>query len=341
LKDFAGAEFQTMSKQWHPLFAYLLRLLLDRYYSVQTEVPVSDLPRRGDLLLLRRQSDEAPPFEGLWSHLTEWNVLEFKGPGDYPHEDDLELLVHVGTGLTVRFNEERVAAGQPRLTNRQVSLWYVAPTLGETFLGHARLRTHFDYQTGGLWRGSVWGHPIFLVSAHELPVEVDTVPLHLLDHNPPAPRAVGELVLQHEELLRQFAYWLSLLQPRLWKEIQHMAETSKPGSGLIDWEAVSEVANLDEVVRLLPPEHVVQVLGIGRAVEAIGLPRVINELGLPRVIEAVGLPRVIEAVGLPHVIEAVGTDKLLNELLKQVTAEQRQELLQRLQQGANGDKAAE
>jgi hypothetical protein len=330
-----------MSKQWHPLFAHLLRLLLDRYYSVQTEVPVSDLPRRGDLLLLRRQTDEAPPFEGLWSHLTDWNVLEFKGPGDYPHEDDLELLVHVGTGLTVRFNEERVAAGQPRLTNRQVSLWYVAPKLGETFLGHARLRTHFDYETGGLWRGSVWGHPVFLVSAHELPVEVDTVPLHLLDRDPPAPRAVGELVLHQEELLRHFATWLSALQPRLWKEIRHMAETSTPGSGLIDWEAVGEIANLDEVVRLLPPEHVIQVLGIERALEVIGLPRMIEVAGLPRMIEAVGLPRMIEAVGLPRVIEAVGPDKLLNELFKHMTTEQIQEALQRRQQHANGDKVAE
>jgi hypothetical protein len=112
-----------MSKQWHPLFAHLLRLLLDRYYSVQTEVPVSDLPRRGDLLLLRRQSAEPPPFAGLWSHLTTWNVLEFKGPGDHAHEDDLELLVHVGTGLTVRFNEERLRAGQERLAYREVSLW--------------------------------------------------------------------------------------------------------------------------------------------------------------------------------------------------------------------------
>jgi hypothetical protein len=134
---------------------------------VQPEVSVSDLPRRGDLLLIRRQTDEAPPFEGLWSHLTDGNVVEFKGPGDHAHEDDLELLVHVGTGRTVRFNEERLAARQERLTNRPVALWLIVPTLGETFLGNARLRAAFDYQTGGLWRGSVWGHRVWLVSAHE------------------------------------------------------------------------------------------------------------------------------------------------------------------------------
>jgi hypothetical protein len=88
-----------MSTQWHPLFAHLLGLLIADHYEVQTEVPVSDLPRRGDLLLIRRHGGEEPPFRGLWSHLTEWNVIEFKGLSDSAEEDDLELLVHVGTGV--------------------------------------------------------------------------------------------------------------------------------------------------------------------------------------------------------------------------------------------------
>ena len=69
-----------MNIQWHPLFAHLLRLLLEDFYQVEPEVPVSDLPRRGDLFLLRRAGTAAPPFTGLWMHLTEWNLLEFKGP---------------------------------------------------------------------------------------------------------------------------------------------------------------------------------------------------------------------------------------------------------------------
>ncbi len=44
-----------MSKQWHPVFARLLGLL-DRYFRIETEVPVSDLPRQGGLLLIRRES---------------------------------------------------------------------------------------------------------------------------------------------------------------------------------------------------------------------------------------------------------------------------------------------
>jgi hypothetical protein len=197
---------------------------------------------------------------------------------------------------------------------------YVAPTLGETFLGHVRSRTLFDSQTGGLWRGRAWRHPVWLVSARDLPVEADTVPLHLLDRDPPAPRAVGDLVVQQEELLRRFATWLRALQPLLWEEVRHMA--NKP-AGIIDWEAVSRVADLDEVVRFLPPQHVIEILGAERALEVIGLARL------------------IEAVGLPRLIEMAGPEKVLQELLKLVPAQQIQEMLTRQQQGTNGDKGTE
>src|SRR5947209_198321 len=116
-----------MTTQWHPLFARLLRLLLEDFYQIDVEVPVSDLPRKGDLFLVRRTGTAAPPFVGLWAHLTDWNVLEFKGPTDAAQEADLDLLLHVGTGLGYRFNEERRQRGEPALANRAISLWYLAP----------------------------------------------------------------------------------------------------------------------------------------------------------------------------------------------------------------------
>ncbi len=47
--------------QWHPLFAELLRPLLQDYYDVETNVPVGDAPREADILLLRRTSAEPTP----------------------------------------------------------------------------------------------------------------------------------------------------------------------------------------------------------------------------------------------------------------------------------------
>jgi hypothetical protein len=272
-----------MAKQWHPLFAHLLGLLLGEHYEIQTEVPVSDLPRRGDLLLLRRQAAD-PPFQGLWEHLTEWSVLEFKGPGDDAEGKDLELLVHVGSGLTYRLNEERQQRGEALLAARQVSFWYLAPSLGETFLQEARTRSAFTYETGGLWRGVVWGHPVWLLAYRDAPVEVDTIPLHLLDRDPAAPHALAELVVQQQHWLVRFAAWLSTLQPQLWKEIRLMASTSSDRISL-DWEKIAEFVDLREAARLLPPEEVVQVVGVDRLISAIGREKLLSEL-LPDVPEA-------------------------------------------------------
>jgi hypothetical protein len=211
-----------MSTQWHPLFARLLTILIEDYYEVETEVPVSDLPRRGDLFVIRRQGSATPHFQGLWSHLTDWNLVEFKGPSDDAEIDDLELLAHVGTGLTVRQNEKRQSPDEPRVTNRQVSFWYLAPKLGDTFLSHARCLMHLEYETGGLWRGAVWGHPVWLLAYEGAPVEEDTVPMHLLGDEAITPKELGTLILQNEPLLRSYAPWLSALQPNLYEEIRHM-----------------------------------------------------------------------------------------------------------------------
>ena len=83
-----------MATQWHPLFADLLRPLLEDYYDVQTNVPAGDVPREADLVLLRKTSAKQPPFRGLWRHLKTWNVLEYKGPSVSARLDDINLLVN-------------------------------------------------------------------------------------------------------------------------------------------------------------------------------------------------------------------------------------------------------
>jgi hypothetical protein len=84
----------------------------------------------------------------------------------------------------------------------QVSFWYLAPKLGDTFLGHARGLMYLEYETGGLWRGALWGHPVYLLSYEDAPVEEDTIPLYLLGKQATTPKELGTLVLEREELLR-------------------------------------------------------------------------------------------------------------------------------------------
>jgi len=73
-----------------------------------------------------------------------------------------------------------------------------------------------------------------------------------------------------------------------------MASTAKDRP-IIDWEAVGKIANLEEVLRLIPPG------------------------------------RVIANLGLAQIIAASDKEKVLKELLEQVSPEQFQEMLSHLQ----------
>ena len=273
-----------MSTQWHPLFAHLLTLLVEPYYTVETEVPVSDLPRRGDLLLIRRQGSATPHFQGLWSRLTDWNVVEFKGPSDDAEIDDLELLAHVGTGLTYRLNEKRQPE-EPRIANRQMAFWYLAPKLGETFLSHARMSMYLKYETGGLWRGAVWGHPVYLLSYEDAPVEEDTIPMYLLGAESKTPKELGTLVLGREELMRCFAKFFSALQPILFEEIRQMADKRSDGPRL-NWGAIAKFADLGEVIDAMPPKEIIARLGVDVALETIGVAAALEKIGADGILAA-------------------------------------------------------
>jgi hypothetical protein len=51
-----------MATQWHPVFAQLLRPLPESYFEIRTNVPVGDVPREADLVLLRRKTKPLLPF---------------------------------------------------------------------------------------------------------------------------------------------------------------------------------------------------------------------------------------------------------------------------------------
>lgn len=296
-----------MSTQWHPLFARLLTILIDPYYTVETEVPVSDLPRRGDLLLIRRQGSATPHFQGVWNRLTDWNVVEFKGPSDDAEIDDLELLAHVGTGLTYRLNEKRQS--EPRIANRQMSFWYLAPKLGETFLSHARGSMYLEYETGGLWRGALWGHPVYLLSYEDASVEEDTIPMYLLGAEAKTPKELGTLVLGRNDLLRLFSPWFSAMQPILFEEIRQMADKLSDRPRL-NWEAIAKFADLGEVIDVIPPNEI------------------IARLGVPVALKVIGVNQILESVGQPKGFDAKETETLLKGLMAKFTPEQLQEMFQ-------------
>lgn len=282
--------------QWHPIFAALLRPLVQDYYEVQTGLPVGEAPREADIVLLRRTTRKAIPFRALWKRLAPWNVLEFKGPTVDPRLRDLDFLVELGLGIDRRLNEERVREKQPLMPARNVSFWYLANHIGKRFLADTRRKVgQLEALSEGLWRCEILERSLFLVGTDTLPVDRESVPLHLLGRESAAiQRETAQLVVEQKGFWDLYSGWLAYLHPELWEEAQRMAR------------AKGIEPNLD-------------------------LRPLIDMVGIQQLIDQIGLKAVINAVGLKTVIQEVGTQKILQEmsaeeLLSQLTPEKRQAL---------------
>jgi len=161
-----------------------------------------------------------------------------------------------------------------------------------------------SYEGGGVWKGEVWGHPTFFVAYHDLPDdEEDSIPLHLLrkpgDH---PPRRVAELVAKTEHLKKVYGIWFATLHPELWKEVGEMPELVP--ADWIQWDEVLKNVNVAPII---------------------------EALDLRQIIAVRGLNQVIQTAGLNQVIRTAGTEKVADELLKQLTPEQQEQLRQRLE----------
>ena len=296
--------------QWHPLFAELLRGIVDAYYEVQTNVPVGDIPREADIVLLRRKPQAlAPPFRNLWSGLTTWNVLEFKSPTVSPLARDIDLLVELGLGIDRRLNQERTKQKLSPLEPQETSLWFLANRLGRRFLRQSQERLGILEKCGeGIWRGRVLLRKVYLVSNSDLPVNEESVPLHLVSRESHGKAlSVAKLVLGDPALRRMYEDWVYVLHESAWKEVRIMSRVVE-----------------DEVP--INFKKIVDLIGVDRLISQVGLKRVIEEVGLGSVIAEVGLDRVIAEVGLDRVIAEVGVDRLIASL----TPAQRRELKRRL-----------
>jgi hypothetical protein len=260
------------STQWHPLFADLLRPMLQDYYEVQTNVPVGDAPREADILLLRRTSDQPTPFRGLWRHLTTWNVLEFKGPTVSARLGDLHLLVELGLGIHRRLNQERHRQKKAPLEPEEASFWYVVRRLGRRFLPDARRRFgRLEEIESGLWRSQNLGHPVFFISSETFASEPDSVPLHLLlQRSPRQELELAHLVVEQPHFLEWYASFFSTLHPEAWTEVRQMAR-SKNQELKFDLSAVIEDIDMNKLI---------ESGGLKRLMQNVGARKLVKEMGV-------------------------------------------------------------
>jgi hypothetical protein len=122
----------------------------------------------------------------------------------------------------------------------------------------------------GLWRGKVLRHRVWLVSGIDLPVEPDSVPLHLVGKEPLATeREVAQLLAEDEKLQWLYGGWMSVLHPTAWEEVEEMAR--RTGRGLtIDWRPAIKAGHLKEIVRQAGAKRLLQQFDARELVEFIG-----------------------------------------------------------------------
>jgi hypothetical protein len=258
--------------QWHPLFIHLLRPRVEGYYEVRTGVPVGDLPREADLVLLRRIGAGRPPFQSLWRRLTTWNLLEFKGPTEDARPAHLPLLIELGLGIAHRLNEEQDRAGSRLVPEGQIAFWYLANRLGRRFQAEAgRLLGAVEEVAAGLWRTVVVGHPVHMVSTVDLAVDDDSLPLHVLALEPIAQeRQVGQYVAARPERVEAYAGTFSLLHQAVWEEVVAMAGR-KRRTLTLDFRPAIKSVGLAELIRQAGKENVVREIGAKDVVKELGV----------------------------------------------------------------------
>ena len=203
--------------QWHPIFSYLLRSALHEYYDVQTNVPVGDLPREADIIVLRRASAHKPPFRSLWKHLSRWNILEFKGRSESARVRDIDLLVEVGLGIHRRLQAKETEA---KIGRSDVSFWYLANHLGKRFLRAViELTGGLEAVGPGMWRGRILGRPLWLVSNSDVPIDNENAPVRAVsEQSVEEMRKLAEVVIAGNEIWEVYCGLIGMLNPNLRKE---------------------------------------------------------------------------------------------------------------------------
>ena len=255
--------------QWHPIFGHLLRPVLQEYYDVQTNVPVGDLPREADIIVLRRASTKDPPFRTLWNHLTRWNILELKGRSESARIADVDLLVEVGLGIHRRLQEKEP---ESKIARAEVAFWYLANHLGKRFLRDVvQLTGGLQTVSAGLWRGRILSRPLWLVSNRDVPIDLESASVRMVsEQTVEQARELADVIMASEEMWHHYGPLLIALNRNLEKEFTAMA--TKRFKGDIDWDfIVAKAGGIQQVLGRANPRDLLEGGGDKTLIDKIGV----------------------------------------------------------------------
>jgi hypothetical protein len=183
-------------------------------------------------------------------------------------------------------HEESQAGNVRRVAAEGISFWYLASRLGRRFLQAAADGLQDWGLLGpGVWHGRVLGHPVFLVSTVDLPVDEESLPLHVLAAEPPArEREVGQFLTATEERVAAYGGVFSVFHQATWREVETMAQRSRR-TFAIDLRPMIETLGLEEVIRQMGKENVIRQIGEQEVIRQIGKEKVLREIGPKEVME--------------------------------------------------------
>ena len=239
---------------WHPIFTYLLRTLVEDHYEVQTNLPVGDLPREADIVLVRRTSDRPPPFRTLLHYLTTWNIIEFKGRSVSARFRDIDLLVELGLGVGRKLNEDRALEKLEPLGPEEVSFWYIVNHFGDRFVEEARaVFGTLEEASPGVWRSQILRRPVFLIDSSRVTVDRESVAVHLVGEAVPAiEQNLARVIGEDPAYWLRYGGFLASYHPNIYEEANRMAAANaKPGDPNL--RPLIELVGLAKVLEAVDP----------------------------------------------------------------------------------------
>jgi hypothetical protein len=238
-----------MALYWHPFLADLLRQRYGDRLVIHENVPLGDLPLEADLLLIRRDLQQALPYP--FALLGERTLVEFKSPDESADQAALQQLE-----TYAMLYLQRAGLG-PR---QGVTLWLVASQFARDVSQRGAAELVQQFEAGpGVIGGSVDGFPTYLVDLQEVPFTPETLPLHVVARGSQEQHMV-EYVLDHHQ---EYPHELDLVQrlhPQMLLEVLHMRQLTPEQIGL-DYPALLKLIGDERALKLMGPKRALDLIG--------------------------------------------------------------------------------
>jgi hypothetical protein len=130
----------------------------------------------------------------------------------------------------------------------------------------------------GLWRAAILGHAVYLASTVDLPVDADSLPLHLLALEPrERERQVGAFVVATPERVDAYGGLFAVLHQSVWQEVEAMARRGRRAL-TFDLRPAIETLGLAEVIRQIGEAEVIRQIGAKELLEELDVEAIVANL---------------------------------------------------------------